>query len=97
MKWTKNLNSAWNSTKSFIHQGYRHAKGWAKEMDRGAGIMKNIFSLASPILSDFGQDDLIKQGVGVIDKYNQLKTRVNEIDTKARGYGRDFDNSNIFE
>ena len=59
--------------------------------------MKNIFSLASPILSDFGQDDLIKQGVGVIDKYNQLKTRVNEIDTKARGYGRDFDNSNIFE
>ena len=97
MKWTKNLNNAWNSTKSFIHQGYRHAKGWAKEMDRGAGIMKNIFSLASPILQDFGQDDLIKQGIGAFGQYNQLKNKVTDIDKQVSGYGKTIDQANIFE
>ena len=97
MKWHKQLNNAWNSTKSFIHQGYRHAKGWAKEVDRGANIFKNLFSLATPMLQDLGGDDLIKQGVGAIDQYNQLRNRVTDVDSKARTYGSTIDQANIFE
>ena len=97
MKWHKQLNNAWNSTKSFIHQGYRHAKGWAKEIDRGANIFKNLFSLATPMLQDFGGDVVIKQGVGAIDQYNQLRSKVTDVDSKARTYATNIDQSNIFE
>ena len=97
MKWHKQLNNAWNSTKSFIHQGYRHAKGWAKEIDRGANIFKNLFSLATPMLQDFGGDVVIKHGVGAIDQYNQLRSKVTDVDSKARTYATNIDQSNIFE
>ena len=93
MKWHKQLNNEWNSTKSFIHQGYRHAKGWAKEVDRGARIFKNLFSLATPMLTA----DIIKQGVGAIDQYNQLKSRVTDVGRQARTYGSTIDQANIFE
>ena len=95
--WRKRMQQHWNSTKNFIHAGYSNLGKWAKEVDRGVNIFQKVFNLATPAISDLGGGEVIKQGVGVIDKYNQLKTRVNEIDTKARGYGRDFDNSNIFE
>ena len=91
------MNNAWNSTKSFIHQGYRHAKGWAKEIDRGANIFKNIFNLAAPMLSDVGSDDFIKKGVGAIDQYNQLKNKVSNVDKQITTYGNTIDQANIFD
>ena len=58
--WHKRLNQHWNKTKSFIHQGYHQLGKWAGEVDRGAGIMRNMFSLATPMLDDFGGGDFIK-------------------------------------
>ena len=95
--WHKQLKQHWNKTKSFINQGYGHLKGWAKEIDRGAGIARKMFSLATPMLDDFGGGDFIKQGVDAIGKYDKLKSGISDIDQKARGYGRNFDQANIFE
>ena len=97
MKWVKQVKDHWNSAKSFIHQGYRHAHGWAKQIDRGAGIFKRLLSAATPMLQDFGGDDFIKQGVGAIDQYNQLKGKVRDVDSRVRGYGSQIDSANIFD
>ena len=97
MKWHKQLKQHWNSAKSFIHQGYRHAKGWAKQVDTGAGIFKRLLSAATPMLQDIGGDDLIKQGVGAIDQYNQLRGKVRDVDSRVRGYGSQIDSANIFD
>ena len=97
MKWVKQVKEHWNSAKSFIHQGYRHAKGWAQQVDRGAGIFKRLLSAATPMLQDLGGDDLIKQGVGAIDQYNQLRSKVRDVDSRVRGYGSTIDAANIFE
>ena len=97
MKWVKQVKDHWNSAKSFIHQGYRHAKGWAQQVDRGAGIFKRLLSAATPMLQDIGGDDLIKQGVGAIDQYNQLRSKVRDVDSRVRGYGNQMDSANIFD
>tara|TARA_B100000497_G_scaffold42939_1_gene50032 strand:+ start:528 stop:821 length:294 start_codon:yes stop_codon:yes gene_type:complete len=97
MKWVKQVKDHWNSAKSFIHQGYRHAKGWAKQVDTGAGIFKRLLSAATPMLQDIGGDDLIKQGVGAIDQYNQLRSKVRDVDSRVRGYGNQMDSANIFD
>ena len=95
--WHKRLNQHWNKTKSFIHQGYQKLGKWAGEVDRGAGIMRKMFSLATPMLDDFGGGDLIKKGVDVIGKYDQFKSQVSDIDQRARGYASTVDKANIFE
>ena len=95
--WHKNLAQHWNKTKSFIHQGYRKLSKFAGEMDRGAGIFKRLFSLATPMLEDFGQGDLVRRGIQGIDQYNQLRNRVTDIDRQARAYGNTIDSANIFE
>ena len=61
--WHKRLNQHWNKTKSFIHQGYQKLGKWAGEVDRGAGIMRKMFSLATPMLDDFGGGDIIRKGL----------------------------------
>ena len=70
---------------------------WAGEVDRGAGIMRKMFSLATPMLDDFGGGDFIKKGVDAIGKHDQFKSRVSDIDQKARGYASNVDQANIFE
>ena len=70
---------------------------WAGEVDRGAGIMRKMFSLATPMLDDFGGGDLIKKGVDVIGKYDKFKSQVSDIDTRARGYASTVDQANISE
>ena len=56
-EWNLQISSKhWNKTKSFIHQGYKNLGKWAEEMIRGAGIFKRLFSLATPMLEDLGQD-----------------------------------------
>ena len=59
--------------------------------------MRKIFSLATPMLDDFGGGDIIKKGVDAIGKYDQFKSRVSDIDQKARGYASNVDQANIFE
>ena len=95
--WHKRLQQTWNKTKSFIHQGYSRLGKFAGDIDRGAGILRKLFSLATPMLEDAGQGDLIKKGVDVIGNYDRLKSRVSDIDQKARGYGANFDQANLFE
>ena len=95
--WHKTLNQHWNKTKSFIHQGYHKLGKWAGEIDRGAGIMRKMFSLATPMLSDLGQGDFIKQGVSAIGKYDKFKSQVSDIDQRARGYAGNIDQAKIFE
>ena len=91
--WHKQLNQHWNRTKSFIHQGYHQLGKWAGEFDRGAGIVRKMFSLATPMLND----NMIKSGVDAIGKYDNLKSNISDLDQKARGYGRNIDQANIFE
>ena len=93
----KRLAHHWNKTKAFIHQGYHQLGKWAGEVDRGAGIMRKMFSLATPMLDDFGGGDFIKKGVDAIGKYNQFKSQVSDIDQRARGYASTADKANIFE
>ena len=95
--WHKRLNQHWNKTKSFINHGYHQLGKWAGEVDRGAGILRKLFSLSTPMLHDFNQSDLIKKGVDVIGKYDNLKSNISDLDQKARGYGRNIDQANIFE
>jgi hypothetical protein len=97
MKWVKQVKDHWNTAKSFIHQGYRHAKGWAKQIDRGAGIFAKLLSATTPMLQDFGGDEIIKQGVGAIDQYNQLRGKVKDVDSKFRGYASNLESANIFD
>ena len=95
--WHKRLNEHWNKTKSFIHQGYHRLGKFAGEIDRGAGIMRKMFSLATPMLDDFGGGDVIKKGIDTIGKYDQFKSQVSDIDQRARKYGSTVDQANIFE
>ena len=95
--WHKRLQQHWNSTKSFIHQGYSRLGKFAGEVDRGAGIMRKLFSLASPMLENIKQGDIIKTGVNAIDNYDRLKSRVSDIEQKARGYASTVDQANILE
>ena len=95
--WHKRLQQHWNKTKSFINQGYHHLGKWAGEVDRGAGIMRKMFSLATPMLDDLGGGDIIKQGVDAIGQYDKFKSQVSNVNQKALGYARDIDQANIFE
>jgi hypothetical protein len=91
------IESTLEKTKSFIHQGYHQLGKWAGEVDRGAGIMRKMFSLATPMLDDFGGGDIIKKGIDAIGKYDQFKSQVSDIDQRARGYASTVDKANIFE
>ncbi len=95
--WNKQLKQHWNRAKSFIHQGYSHLGGWAKEFNKAAGIGKRIFSLATPMLEDIGQGNVVRHGAEVIGQYENLKSRAQEVDTRIRGHASRFDNANIFD
>ena len=95
--WHKRLAQHWNRTKSFIHQGYHQLGKWAGDVNRAAGIGKKLFALATPMLEDIGQGDIIKKGVDVIGKYDRFKSHVSDIDQRARGYASNIDQANIFE
>ena len=95
--WHKRWQQHWNKTKSFLSGGYHKLGKWAGEVDRGAGIMRKMFSLATPMLDDMGGCDIIKQGVDAIRKYDKFKSQVSNVNQKALGYARDIDQANIFD
>ena len=94
--WHKQLQSSWRNTKSFVHQGYNRLSGWAGEVERAAGIGRNIFSALRPILEEFGQQGAIDQGMKAIKGYDTLRGNVVEADSTARRLGRGLAEAEIF-
>jgi len=96
MGWHKKLQGHWNRTKSFIHQGYQTLGKWAGEVERGAGIGRKIFQTIAPILDDFGQGDVVSQGMKAIQGYDALRGNVMNIDQQARKYGKQIGEADLF-
>ncbi len=94
--WHKALQQHWNRTKSFLGESYRRLGGWAKEMDRAAGIGRRVFSLAAPIMSDMGADEAIQQGVKAFQGYDSLRNSVMDADAYARGHANRIASADIF-
>ena len=94
--WHKRLGAHWKATKSFVHQGYRRLSGFAGEVERAAGIGRNIFSALKPILEEFGQQGAIDQGMTAIRGYDALRGNVVEADSTARRLGRGLAEAEIF-
>ena len=95
--WYKTLNHHWTKTKNFIHQGYGKLKGFMGDLDRGAGIMRKMFQLATPALQDIGADHVVKKGNELKDQYDSIKGNVSSIDKRVRQHASAFDEANIFE
>ena len=94
--WHKALQQHWNRTKSFLGESYRRLGGWAKEMDRAAGIGRRVFSLAAPIMSDMGADEAIQQGVKAFQGYDSLRNSVMDADAYTRGHASRIASADIF-
>jgi len=94
--WHKQLGRHWNATKSFVHQGYKRLSGFAGEVERAAGIGRNIFSALRPILEEFGQQGAIDQGMKAIKGYDAFRGNVVEADSTARRLGRGLAEAEIF-
>ena len=95
--WHKRLNQHWKNTKSFIHQGYHKLGKWAGEIDRGAGIMRKMFSLATPMLDDLGGNEYIQKGVDAIGRYDKFKSIISDVDQRLKSHAKNIDQANIFE
>ena len=94
--WT-GLKQHWNRTKSFIHQGYRHATKFMGDLDRVAGVTKKLFSLATPALQDLGVDDrMIRSGVKAIGGCENLRSQVQDVDKVVRGHVKRFADADLF-
>lgn len=96
MGWHRKLQSHWNNTKSFIHQGYKTLGKWAGHVERGAGIGRKIFQTLAPILDDFGQGQVVAKGMQAIQNYDRLRGNVMDIDQEARKYGRHIGDADFF-
>ncbi len=94
--WHKALQQHWNKTKSFLGENYRRLGGWAKEMDRAAGIGRRIFSLAAPVLQDFGADEAIQHGMKAIQSYDTLRKSAMDADAYTRGHASRIASADIF-
>ena len=94
--WHKQLDRHWKATKSFVHQGYKRLSGFAGEVERAAGIGRNIFSALKPILEEFGQQGAIDQGMKAIKGYDAFRGNVVEADSTARRLGRGLAEAEIF-
>ncbi len=94
--WHKALQQHWNRTKSFLGENYRRLGGWAKEMDRAAGIGRRIFSLAAPVLQDFGADEAIQHGMKAIQGYDALRKSAMDADAYTRGHASRIASADIF-
>ena len=94
--WHKQLDRHWKATKSFVHQGYKRLSGFAGEVERAAGIGRNLFSAIRPILQEFGQQGAIDQGMNAIKGYDALRGNVVEADSTARRLGRGLADAEIF-
>ena len=94
--WHKALQQHWNRTKSFLGENYRRLGGWAKEMDRAAGIGRRIFSLAAPIMSDMGADEAIQHGMKAIQGYDTLRKSAMDADAYTRGHANRIASAEIF-
>ena len=70
--------------------------GWAKEMDRAAGIGRRVFSLAAPILSDLGAHETIEHGVKAFQGYDSLRNSVMDADAYTRGHASRIASADIF-
>ena len=92
----KQLNHHWNKAKSFVGHGYRQLGKLAADADKLAGVGRKIFSLATPMLEDLGQGDVIKQGVSAIQGYDNLRRGVMDVDAKARQHAGRFADADIF-
>ena len=77
-------------------EGYRRLGGWAKEMDRAAGIGRRVFSLAAPILSDLGAHETIEHGVNAFHGYDSLRNSVMDADAYTRGHASRIASADIF-
>ena len=94
--WHKQLDRHWKATKSFVHQVYKRLSGFAGEVERAAGIGRNMFSAIRPILQEFGQQGAIDQGMKAIKGYDALRGNVVEADSTARRLGRGLADAEIF-
>ena len=94
--WHKQLARHWNKTKAFLGDKYRHLGKWAGELDRAAGIGRRVFQLAAPILDEFGQNDLVEQGMKVIHGYDQVRSNVMDVDANVRGHASRIASADIF-
>ena len=90
------LGHHWKATKSFVHQGYKRLSGFAGEVERAAGIGRNVFRAIRPILEEFGQQGAIDQGMKAIKGYDALRGNVVEADSTARRLGRGLADAEIF-
>ena len=86
--WAKAFQQHWNSTKSFIHQGYRRLGKWAGQLDQVAGIGRRAFALAAPILDDFGQSEVVGKGMQAIQGYDNIRKQVMDADGYVKGHAR---------
>ena len=95
--WKHQARQAWNSAKSFIHQGYSHLGKFAKDFNQIAGIGRRIFSLSVPMLEDLGQGRLIEKGERAFKEYDSVRNQVSNVDSKLRGHASRFDDANLFD
>ena len=65
-------------------------------MDRAAGIGRKIFSLAAPIMQDWGADDAVQHGMKAIHGYDTLRKGVMDADTYAQDHASRIASADIF-
>ena len=94
--WLKQLNAGWGRAKSFVSHGYHRLGKLAQDMDKFAGVGRKLFSLATPMLEDFGQQDAVRRGVQAIGQYDKLRGQVLDVDQRARQHASRFADADIF-
>ena len=93
----KQLAHHWNQAKSFIGGHYRRLGKMAGDFDKLAGIGRRAFATLAPVLEDFGQGEVVKQGVKAIGAYDRMRKNVFDADSYARMRGGQIADAQIFE
>ena len=94
--WHRHLEHHRNRAKSYIHQGYQTLGKFAGHMDRAANIGKRLFSLAMPALQDLGQDHVVQGGIEAISRYNDVRSKTQQLNRNMSAYGQAVDAADIF-
>jgi hypothetical protein len=94
--WQKHAARHWAQTKAFLGDKYHRLGKWAGEMDRVAGVGRRVFSLAAPLLDDLGHGNVVREGMKVVQGYDQFRTAAMGVDAGIRGHGSRIAAADIF-
>ncbi len=85
----RQAQQTWGNVKRFMGQAYVHGRKWAGLIDGFANVGKRLLGAAAPMLDELGAGRAITAGVQGLSQYDQIRSRVMDVDERGRGhYGR---------